>query len=348
MKISETLNPGELLAQYQVLEAGVRLDAFLKRQFTSRSRQKIQQFIESGSVQVVRPCGLALSALKPSLILRAGDEVSLRSEKKQEPDVCFDYEVIYEDEWILVLDKPAGLPVHPAGRYYFNTLLSHLRTHRKTGGPQGEETSYFLVHRIDKETSGLMVLAKTSGAAHALTRQFFNRSTEKNYLAISQGHPEACFKVDLPLRRSLTSRIRMKMEVAPDGEPGQTALTEFQRLSLHGNYALLRCFLKTGRQHQIRVHLEAAGHPIVGDKIYGRPEEEALPWREHVALNFESLQKLELPRHALHAASLAFDHPTRGIRMAFESPLPEELHRFLTAQSTESKTGSQTGARTGH
>ncbi|MCM2323790.1 MAG: RluA family pseudouridine synthase [Oligoflexia bacterium] len=315
-------------------ENGARLDAFLKDRYRKRSREAIKRAIDSDAITVQRLQSphLTLGRLKPSFQLLEGDEVLVLSERKPEPEVCFDYRVIHEDEAILVVDKPANLPVHPAGRYFFNTLLVHLRTqgHRN---PLKAEREYFLVHRIDKETSGILVLAKSREVAHHLTRQFAERTTEKTYLAVAHGETPEAFTIELAMRKSTVSVIDVKMTVAEEADGGQSALTAFRRLSVHrtrhGVFSLVECFPKTGRQHQIRVHLEAAGHPIVGDKLYGMPEEESLSYYERKHLSPEAQARLIIPRHALHAAAIQFIHPLTELPVRFSSGLPGDLQAFL-------------------
>lgn len=315
-------------------QTGIRLDAFLKERYRKRSREAIQRAIEEGAITVERRQGphLTVGKLKPSSQLIGGDEVLVLTEKKPEPAVCFDYRIIHEDEGLFIIDKPANLPVHPAGRYFFNTLLVHLRTegHRK---PLKAEREFFLVHRIDKETSGILVLAKDREVCAHLTRQFAERKTEKRYLAIVRGETPEKFTVDLAMKRSTDSVIEVRMVPAPVEEGGLPAHTDFKRLSVHtnrhGTFSVVECFPKTGRQHQIRVHLDAVGHPILGDKLYGMPEEEALRYYERKHLTPEAEARLIIPRHALHAAGIRFVHPLTGEFREYSSPLPADLQRFL-------------------
>lgn len=333
-KVEEFTSENHYLVTHTVERTGIRLDAFLKLRYRKRSREAIKRAIDEGSITIVRTQGphVSVGKLKASTQLIAGDQVMVLSERKSEPPVCFDYKIIYEDEAILVIEKPANLPVHPAGRYFFNTLLVHLRTqgHRD---PLKAEREYFLVHRIDKETSGILVLAKRREDCTHLTRQFADRSTEKGYLAIVHGETPETFKVDLPLMRSNNSVIELKMMTATEAEGGAPSLTEFRRVGVytnpHGTFSLVECFPKTGRQHQIRVHLDAVGHPIVGDKLYGMPESEALRFYERSHLTPEAQARLILPRHALHAAWIRFIHPVTRLPIKFESKLPEDLQRFL-------------------
>jgi 23S rRNA pseudouridine1911/1915/1917 synthase len=313
---------------------GTRLDAFLKDRYRKRSREVLKRAIEDGSISILRRQGphLQVGKLKPSTQLIEGDEVQVLSERKPEPEVSFDYQVLFEDDVLFVISKPANLPVHPAGRYFFNTLLVHLKTqgHRN---PLKAEREYFLVHRIDKETSGILVLAKEKEVCTHLTQQFAERQTEKRYLAIVHGVPPEEFAVDVPLMRNTRSLIELKMVVASENEGGQTAYTRFKRLGVYenrwGTFSLVECFPKTGRQHQIRVHLDHAGHPIVGDKLYGMPEEEALRYYERSHLSPEAQARIILPRHALHAAGIRFTHPVTEKPVEFSADLPPDLKQFL-------------------
>jgi 23S rRNA pseudouridine1911/1915/1917 synthase len=209
----------------------------------------------------------------------------------------------------------------------------HLRTQAHTT-PLKFEREFFLAHRIDKETSGILVLAKDREVCSDLVRQFAARTTSKTYLAIVRGITPEQFTVDQPLKRQTNSKILLKMITAPESEGGYPSFTEFKRIETSGNFSLLECYPKTGRQHQIRVHLDFAGHPIVGDKLYGMPEEEAVLFYERARLTPEAEAKLLLPRHALHAAGLEFDHPITGQRLKFKCELPEDLKAFLAAPPT--------------
>jgi len=323
-------------------QVGIRLDTFLKERYRKRSRESLKNAIEEGAIRVERNGGphLKLGRLKPASQLIAGDRVLVDSERKPEPEVDFNYSVIFEDDVLFVIMKPANLPVHPAGRYFFNTLLVHLKT-EGLRTPLNAEREYFLVHRIDKETSGILVLTKDREVCTHLTRQFAERKTRKGYLAVVRGIPaQKEFSVNAPLRRAVNSRVELKMECAPRDLPedapehlkGQSAQTSFRVIETAGDFALVECFPRTGRQHQIRVHLESVGHPIVGDKLYGMDEEEATRFFERKFLSPEAEAKLLLPRHALHSCMLGFIHPITGKDVTFESPLPKDLRDFLDRQ----------------
>ncbi len=310
-------------------DAGSRLDSFLKAKYRRRSREQIKRAIDEGAIFVKREQGayLTLGKLKPSTQVLGGDEVLVRSERKIEPEVCFDYKVLFEDDLLFVIEKPANLPVHPAGRYFFNTLLTHLRTHGHRD-PLPADRDYYLPHRLDKETSGVMAIAKSKEACASLVQQFAERSTQKKYLAIVRGTPPETFTIDLAMRRATNAVVELKMATAPESDGGQSAHTDFKRLATFGEFSLVECLPKTGRQHQIRVHLEAAGHPIVGDKLYGMPDEDAARFYERKFVSPEALARLLLPRHALHAFELTFEHPGTGERMTFRSELPDDLREF--------------------
>lgn len=335
MKSSEDLTENHYLVTYSVRQNGVRLDAFLKEHYRKRSREELKRAIDRGVVTIQREQSphLTVGRLKPSLQLLVGDEVRVLTERKIEPEVCFDYRVIFEDDVLFVIDKPPNLPVHPAGRYFFNTLLTHLKTEgHKT--PLRADIEYYLVHRIDKETSGILVLCKEKVASAHLTAQFAARKTEKYYLAISKGIVPEEFENDHGMKRATNSPISLKMMIAAESEGGQSALTRFKRLSVHkhprhGDFSVIQCFPRTGRQHQIRLHLEDSGYPILGDKLYGMPETEALRFYDRLHLTPEAEARLIIRRHALHAAGIRFEHPVTGKMMEFASPLPPDLQAFL-------------------
>jgi len=322
-------------------QLGKRLDHFLCERHRSRSREAIQRAIQEGLVTLERNQSQHLSAgrAKPSTLLIPGDIIKVLTHRKPEPHVSFDYQVLHQDAVLLIIDKPAQLPVHPAGRYFFNTLLIHLRTegHRKLEISANRE--FFLPHRIDKETSGVLVLTRTTESCAHIVAQFAGRQTEKTYLAVVYGHPEQDeFTVDAPLRRDPKSLIGLKMMTTSADDPlGQNAFTQFrvrERVTnAFGKFSLVECYPKTGRQHQIRVHLEKTGHPIVGDKLYGIEESLSVGFYERKHLTSEAQHRLILPRHALHAHRLSFLHPITQKPHTAESPLPKDLADFLRDQT---------------
>jgi 23S rRNA pseudouridine1911/1915/1917 synthase len=319
---------------------GIRLDHFLKEHYKRRSRESLKRAIAEGAIWISRTQGAHLTAgkLKASSQLVPGDEVLVRSDRKKEPPVNFDYKVIFEDDVLFVIDKPPNLPVHPSGRFFFHTLLIHLKTQAATRAltkPLEADELFYLAHRIDKETSGILVLTKTSESCASIVSQFAQRKTEKTYLAIVKGETPETFEVDQPMARSKRSRVALKMDCMTEEEGGQVASTKFKRIDRAGAYSLIECYPKTGRQHQIRVHATHAGFPLVGDKLYGVDEDFALMFYERDRLTPEAEARLIIPRHALHAHKLKITHPTTGEPMEFVSPLREDLAEFFESQRSK-------------
>jgi 23S rRNA pseudouridine1911/1915/1917 synthase len=297
--------------------AGHRLDHYLKRKIPRLSRTRLQEIIRT---QLVGPEG---RRLKASSAVREGDELVIRRPARAEPSCPRELPVLHRDEHLLVVDKPAGLPVHASAKFYFNTLTRVL-SEKFPGEPLQ------IAHRLDRETSGVMIVARGREAASRLKTAFARKQARKTYLALVRGVPPwpdgEAHEIDLPL--ALTDEpgaLDVRMIVRQGALPALTRVTVVQRRAGH---ALLRCQPVTGRQHQIRAHLAAAGYPIVGDKVYGQPDE---VFREYCArgLSPELLARLELPRHALHAASIEIAHPATGQPMRFEAPLPADLVGFL-------------------
>jgi 23S rRNA pseudouridine1911/1915/1917 synthase len=327
----------------EVPEGGrIRLDAFLKERIKGRSRAQIQRAIDSGVISIHRNLQAhhSVGKIKASVQLLAGDQVHVLTTRKPEPKVDFNYKILFEDTDLFVIDKPGNLPVHPAGRFFFNTLWIHLKTEGFTR-PLQSEREFYLVHRIDRETSGLLVLTKTRDTSAKIVEQFAKRKTEKRYLAIVHGTPkEDRFEVNLAMNRIEGSRIRVQMHPVDESEGGLPAETKFHVLHRKEKFALVECFPKTGRQHQLRVHLKAVGHPIVGDKLYGLTESESLRLYEpeftkgssERFISPETKAKLILPRHALHAAGIRFEHPVTRLKLELNSELPQDLKDFYASQ----------------
>jgi len=213
--------------------------------------------------------------------------------------------ILHEDADVIVIDKPAGLVVHPGAGQPDRTLLNALLAHapKLAGVPRGG-----IVHRLDKDTSGLLVVAKTVEAQAELVKQLASRSMRRIYLAVVQGDPPASGSIDAPMGRDVRSRVRMA--VTHRGKPARTTFRVVERF---GHAALLECRLETGRTHQIRVHLQHIRHPLVGDSVYRRGTRHG--W--------------SFPRQALHAAELTFTHPRTGKAMTWRAPLPRDMKRLL-------------------
>jgi 23S rRNA pseudouridine1911/1915/1917 synthase len=292
---------------------GLRLDSYLAAKIPRLSRSRIQQILRES---LLSPKG---RTLKAATLVHPGLRFKLDRPMPAEPPLP-QIEVVYEDETLLVLEKPTGLAVHPTARYHRCTLTGFLRTRAQKADP---------AHRLDRETSGLLVCGKGSTATAALKAAFAAQQVEKRYSAVVEGWPaEQAFEIALPLQLG-SGEVRVRMEVGK-GKPSRTEACVKRRLlsSAGERFAVLELRPRTGRQHQIRAHLAAVGHPIVGDKIYGFDERCFVRFTEG-ALTLGDQLRLRLPRHALHACFLSLRHPVSGQSQQWESALPADLAAFL-------------------
>jgi 23S rRNA pseudouridine1911/1915/1917 synthase len=293
--------------------SGWRLDRYLCHRIPRLSRNRIQRILRHEATLRGR------GELRPAIRVRGGDELLLRRPLPEEPDVPRDFAVVYEDDAVLAIDKPAGLPIHATARYHRNTLTQLLRE-RYPG-------RYVVVaHRLDRETSGLLLCGRSKDAARALKGAFEHRRIAKRYLCVVRGDLAGEGVVDRPLKVS-AGPVRVRMEVVEDGAPSRTRWVSRERL---GRFTVVEAAPETGRQHQIRAHLAAIGHPVVGDKLYPDPA----PFIEFIETGMTDalLERLVLPRHALHAASITFPHPADGRPVTLETPLPDDLAAFVHSQ----------------
>jgi 23S rRNA pseudouridine1911/1915/1917 synthase len=232
-------------------------------------------------------------------------------------------DVVHREDELLVLDKPAGLPVHPSARYHRSTLTAVLR--RDFGPDHG----WRMAHRLDRETSGVMVFGRRGTTDSLLKRAFQERRVHKEYLAIVQGTVQGPARIDIPLGPASGSRVRIKMGPRSHSDGGLVACTDLEPLAVAAfrgqPVTLVRASPRTGRQHQIRVHLAELGHPIVGDKLYGIDEQAFLDVADHVRLMSDLEAELGLSRQALHAFAITIPHPTTGRDVRFTAPWPPEL-----------------------
>ena len=297
--------------------AGERLDRWLAGAIPDLSRARLQAIITRGGVLVDG------RVARPSLRLKSGQAISVRLPAPQ-PAVPLPEDiplaVIYEDRHLLVVDKPAGLIVHPGAGRATGTLVNALLHRVRDLSGIGGVVRPGIVHRLDRGTSGLLVVAKDDASHLALSRQFSGRTVDKEYLAVVLGVPRAVEgTIDVPIGRDPVHRKRMSVR-APRG---RAARSTYRLVEAFDGAALLRVRIATGRTHQIRVHLAALGHPVAGDPTYGGR-------RRPASRRSEARAALEtLARPALHAARLAFTHPATGERMSFESPLPADLQELL-------------------
>jgi 23S rRNA pseudouridine1911/1915/1917 synthase len=303
---------------------GQRLDRFLSLRFVRMSRNRVHRMLEAGGVRC-RSSGAVLH--KNSLRVHTGQVLIIRRPAREEPPVLLDYGVLHQDEHLLVLDKPGNLPVHPSARYHRHTLTALLRT--RLGPGHGWE----MAHRLDRETSGVMVFGRRNGSGPLLKGSFVRREVEKEYLALVIGHFEGAREIDIPLGPAKGSRILIKVgprELDDGGMPAQTHVENVEHGTLQGRpISMVRCRPRTGRTHQIRVHMAEIGHPLLGDKLYTATEQEFLDVVEGGRPFAELEAKLGLWRHALHARSLTLPHPITRERVCFVAPWPVELAQIL-------------------
>lgn len=296
--------------------AGVRLDRFLVSVVADHSRSQIQRLIENGAVTVDG------RAAKSNLVIKPGQTIVVDTpepiEAAPRPE-ALDIAIVYQDRDLVVVDKPAGMVVHPAAGHASGTLVNALLHHVKDLSGVGGERRPGIVHRLDRGTSGLMVVAKHDAAHDALARQFQNREVEKEYVALVWGVVQAGRRIDAPIGRDPDNRKKMSARSRRSRE----AVTRIVRAEhLNPAVTLARIAIQTGRTHQIRVHLSAIGHPIVGDALYGG-------LHRRVPGDIRAVMRLQRP--FLHAARLAFKHPSDGRRMEFASELPQDLQDVLDA-----------------
>lgn len=299
--------------------AGWRLDRALAAALPTLSRERLKALITSGQVTQEPDNGLVRD---PALKVLAGSVFSIAipapAPAHNEPQ-AIPLDILFEDEHLIVIDKPAGLVVHPAAGNFDGTLVNALLHHCKgsLSGIGGVERPG-IVHRIDKDTSGLLVAAKTDPAHAGLAAQFARHSIDRRYSAIVSGMPNPpSGTVDAPLGRSTTNRH--KIAIQPAGR-GKHAVTHYRLITPLREAALVECRLETGRTHQVRVHMASIGAPLIGDPAYGRTR------KSHRAL----LDSLGFRRQALHAAHLGFVHPVTSETLAFESKIPEDMQALFT------------------
>jgi 23S rRNA pseudouridine1911/1915/1917 synthase len=293
---------------------GWRLDHFLKRRIGRLSRTKIQLIIRD---QISFADG---RRARPSSAVRAGETIVLRRPAPVEPEVPRTFSILHEDEDVIAIDKPAGLPMHTTAKFWKNTLAALLRERYPDEPVQ-------MAHRIDRETSGVLLLARTREAASFLTLAFARRQVSKTYLALVKGAPPDEGVIDQPLGL-LDTKSRVMMGARPAGR-GLPAVTRFRVVRRFAAHALVEASPETGRQHQIRVHLAGLGHPLVGDKLYGASEELFMRACDE-GVTPELLEAFDgLPRHALHAHRLTFPHPRTRAPVTVESPLADDLVAYM-------------------
>ena len=314
----------ELFEHYKFVAAKgqepLRVDKFLMNFIENATRNKIQQAAKQGHIWVNG------DIVKQNYKVKPGDEVKVLFEHPPyeflltPEDIPLD--IVYEDDVLLVVNKPAGMVVHPGHGNYSGTLINAL-VHHFENLPKNSSERPGLVHRIDKDTSGLLVIAKTEAAMAHLANQFFEKTSEREYVALVWGNVENDEgTVEGPIGRNPKNRLQMM--VFPEGEQGKEAITHYKVLERLGYVTLVSCRLETGRTHQIRVHMKHIGHTLFNDERYGGDKilkgTTFTKYKQFVENAFKVL-----PRQALHAKTLGFQHPVSGEFMRFDSELPDDM-----------------------
>ncbi len=304
----------------------LRIDKFLTDRLPNASRSKIQGAVKEGFVRVNG------AEINPNYRVRPGDEILIAlPEPPRDGEVVpedIPLNIVYEDDHLLVVNKSAGMVVHPAYQNWSGTLVNALTHHfKQLPTMPNNDGRPGLVHRIDKDTSGLLVIAKTEKAMTGLARQFFDHSIERTYWALLWGEPDpASGTIDVHVGRSLKDR---RVTVAfPEADYGRNAITHYRTLQPLRYVSLVQCNLETGRTHQIRAHMKHLGHPLFNDATYGGDQIlKGTPFSKYRTF-VQNCFKL-MPRQALHAKTLGFTHPATGEAMRFDSELPEDFQQVL-------------------
>ena len=304
----------------------LRIDKFLMNRIEGATRNKLQQAINAGLVLVNG------EEVRPNYKVRSLDEIILYSDMSpEEMEVVAEnitLSIVYEDKDLMVINKPAGMVVHPGSGNYSGTLLNGIAYYFQQEGITEEKLPrYGLVHRIDKNTSGLLVIAKTDRAMSQLARQFYEHSITRQYLALVWGDVQRDTGT-ITAHVGRHQRFRKLFEAYPEGEHGKEAITHYKVVERFGYVTLVECVLETGRTHQIRVHMKYIGHPLFNDDFYGGDKivkgTVFSKYKQFVENCFAVC-----PRHALHARTLGFTHPTTGKKMFFEAELPDDMKQLI-------------------
>lgn len=305
----------------------IRIDKYLAGQMEGTSRSRIQLAIKAGFVRVNDVTVKANYIVRPRDIITFVMPYRRRGTEILPENIPLD--IPYEDEQLIIINKPAGMVVHPGHGHYSGTLVNALAYHlgMRQEADDGDERMGMLVHRIDKDTSGLLVVSKTDEAQAHLAKQFFVHSIERKYIAVVWGNlPEDEGTIEGNIGRDPSDRLKFK--VFPDGDQGKTAITHYKVLERFGFVTVVQCILETGRTHQIRVHMSHLGHPLFGDERYGGTTINKgtiyAKYRQFIQNCFKIC-----PRQALHAAVLGFEHPSSGTHVHFETPMPSDMTALI-------------------
>ena len=301
---------------------GQRLDLALAATLVWRSRSSIHRLIDGGFVQ--------LEGRRPSASrrVRTGEtivvEIPPNPTANPDPGAGVEFPIVYEDQWMIAVDKPPGMAVHPSGRRLDGTLIHALHRRFRNPSDPAHDVVPRLLHRIDVETSGVVAVGLDEHFHHRVARQFEDRLVQKTYLAVVHGVPaQREGTIDLPIVPDKTSAVRLKLTTSRD-DSGLPAVTGYRVLRSNRDYSLVEVLPKTGRTHQIRVHMASIGCPLVGDKLYGGNEKLFLAQLAGT-LDEAARGELVLERHALHSHTLTFHHPMLGRDLRLEAPLPADM-----------------------
>ena len=305
----------------------LRIDKFLVERLQRSSRNRVQQAAEAGCILVNGKPVKSNYRVKPLDVIQIVMDRPRYEFEIIAEDIPLD--IVYEDDDVLVVNKQPGLVVHPGHGNYSGTLVNALAWHfRNTPNYDVNDPRLGLVHRIDTDTSGLLVVAKTPDAKTILGRQFFEKTTRREYVAVVWGQPDpASGRIEGNIGRNPKDRLQMAV-FPPDSDQGKHAVTHYETLERLGYVSVVRCVLETGRTHQIRVHMKHIGHPLLNDERYGGNEilrgERTAKYRQFVENCFKVC-----PRQALHARTLGFKHPRTGQEMFFETPIPADMTALI-------------------
>lgn len=319
----------EFVVKSALVVSEPRLDAYLVSRYPEFSRAGIQKILEAKGVSVNG------RQVKASYKVRQGDVINVHLPEIPEREITpedIPLDVLFEDQWLTVINKPAGMVVHPAKGNWSGTLVNALAHRYQTLSTVSGENRPGIVHRLDRDTTGLVLVARDDETHRGLAIQFENRTVEKNYIAVVYGEPSRDRDfIEKPIGHHPT--VREKMTIKPVADGGKESKTFYEVAQRFGRYALVKCELHSGRTHQIRVHLQSIGHAILADKLYAGRERVTLAEIQGLAQPGSLVEGEEplISRQALHAHTIAFMHPRTGKRVALEAPIPPDITRLIDA-----------------
>jgi len=306
----------------------LRIDKYITQFIENASRTKVQKSINLGNVTVNG------NFIKSNYIVKPFDEIEIELPVPEKQDVLpenIPLDIVFEDDYLMIVNKPAGMVTHPAYKNYSGTLVNAIMYYSETKKDRLSNLNGFeragIVHRLDKDTSGLIVIAKDEITHRKLSDQFFKHTIEREYNALIWGRLHVKSGV-IEKKLGRDKKDRKKVAVVSDDDVGKTAITTYEVLTEYDILSLVKLVLKTGRTHQIRVHLASAGHPVFGDVTYGGREPHSINLTAKLKLQIKNLLEI-MPRQALHAKVLGFIHPVTKEKLRFESDLPADIKSVI-------------------